>query len=197
MFERIETGLTRAAAALAVLGGLGLIAATLVTCTSILLRALGRAGEALGLALPWARPILGEEELVSFGVGFALFAALPWVMIRRGHIRVDLFQPLFGGRLNRLLDLLGDIGLAAMGYLILTRQWFQIFRPARRSEEPFLTELLSGNWAALLDRLRDGPESQVLGLKLWPTYLVAEALVAAFFLIACFCVIRSARALFA
>ena len=193
MFDRIETLLTRAAAALAVLGGLGLIFATLVTCASILAKLLGRL---LGPSAPdWARPILGEEELVTMGVGFALFAALPWVMIRRGHIRVDLFQPLFGGTLNRALDLLGDLALAALAWLILTRQWFLIFRGPRRSEAPLLEEALAGNWAAFGARLRDGQESQVLGLPLWPTYIVAELCVLAFFAVACFCVLRSGRAL--
>ena len=199
MFGRLESFLTRASAALAILGGLGLIAATLVTCASILAKLAGRivatgAGQ-VPEALSWMRPILGEEELVAYGVGLALFAALPWVMINRGHIRVDLFERWFGLRLNRVLDALGDLALAWIAWLLMTRQWYQIFRPARRKEESFGTELLRGNWAELGDRLRDSQESQILGIALWPTYVVAQICVVAFFVVACFCVLRSVRAI--
>lgn len=193
MFDRLEQFLTRASAALAILGGLGLLFATLATCASIFLRLLGRLLEPFFGVLGWASPILGEEELVTYGVGLALFSALPWVMIRKGHIRIDLFESVFGSRFNRGLELLGELSLAAIAWLILTRQWFLIFRPARRREEPMVSEVLSGNWGVIADRLRDSQESQILGLKLWPTYVVAEACVLAFFIIACFCVIRSAR----
>ncbi len=201
MIDRLDRILTRLAAALALAGGLGLIFATVVTCLSILLKLANRIAGATAGGVPehlaWLGPILGEEELVTYGVGLALFTALPWVMIRRGHIRIDLFQPWFPPRLNRTLDLLGDTALAAIAYLILTRQWFLIFRPARRSEDPLAAELATGNWSVLGDRLRDAQESQILGLKLWPTYIVAELCVLAFFVVACFCVLRSARALLA
>lgn len=200
-FARIELAITRASAGLAILGGLGLIFATFVTCVSILLKLTRRLLDAgfSTVANPelWAgvRSILGEEELVAYGVGLALFAALPWVMIQKGHVRIDLFEPVFGERLNRLLDFLGDLVLAAIAYLILTRQWFLIFKPARRSQEPMSERLLSGDLTVLGDRLRDTEESQILALPLWPTYIVAELCVAAFFLVACFCVLRSGRAL--
>ena len=138
-FDRIERGVVKLASGLAIVGGLGLIFATLTTCASILMKLIRRVFDsALGPEFmlenaPWLRPILGEEELVTYGVGFALFAALPWVMVRRGHIRVDLFDALFGARFNRLLDLLSDLCLAALAYLIMTRQWLLIFKPARGS----------------------------------------------------------------
>lgn len=198
-FDRLEQGVTRFAAFVAILGGLGLIFATLATCLSILLKLLRRLLDAMlgGFfeTAPWAfiRPILGEEELVTYGVGFALFAALPWVMVQKGHIKIDLFESLFSHRFNKLLDLVGDIALAAIAYLILTRQWFLIFKPARREQEPMLTELINGNWSVIGDRLRDSQESQILGLPLWPTYIIAEICVILFFLVALFCVLRSTR----
>ena len=201
MFDRVERVMTGMAATLAIIGGLGLIFATLVTCTSIVLKLLRRGADqvmesaTVGETLPWLRSILGEEELVTYGVGFALFAALPWVMIRRGHITIDLFKPAFGTRFNRLLDLIGDIVLAALAYLIFTRQWFLVFRPARRNQEPMIDLILAGDIAAALDRLNAREESQILGLPLWPTYIVAEICVAAFLAVALFCVWRSARAL--
>lgn len=202
LFERTEHGMTKLAAGLALLGGMGLIFATVATCLSILLKLLRRALDSvagstvIGENLPWLRPILGEEELVTYGVGFALFAALPWVMIRKGHIKVDLFEPVFGKRFNKVLDLLGDTLLAAIAYLILTRQWFLIFKKARGSKESLAELLVQGNFAEIAERVRSIQESQILGLPLWPTYVVAEICILIFFIVALFCVWRSFRALF-
>lgn len=201
VFDRVERATYRFASGLALFGGLGLIFATATTCLSILLKLVRRTAdaffgtEAVGTALPWLHAIFGEEELVTYGVGLALFAALPWVMINKGHIKVDLFEPLFGGRFNRVLDLLGDAILCALAWLILTRQWFLIFKPARRSQEPLLDLLLQGDLAEALTRMETRQESQILGLPLWPTYIVAEICVLAFFLVACVCVWRSLRTL--
>ncbi|WP_085309333.1 TRAP transporter small permease subunit [Planktotalea arctica] len=201
LFMRFERAMIRFSAGLALLGGAGLIFAVLLTCVSILFKLAGRLFEALFGAqwvvetLPWLRAILGEEELVSLGVAFALFAALPWVMIQRGHIKVNLFEPVFTARFNKLLDLLGDLTLAILAYLIMTRQWFLIFKKARGSNEPFVDILLQGDLEQIASRLRDAQESQILGLPLWPTYIIAELCVIAFFAVACFCVLRSARAL--
>lgn len=194
-YERTERGMTRLAAGLALLGGMGLIFATLVTCVSILLKLGGRIFDNTTETFSWLRPILGEEELVTYGVGFALFAALPWVMIQRGHIKIDLFEPVFGDRFNRILDLIGDVILAALAYLILTRQWFMLFSKARGSKEPLGNLLLQGDFAGAADRMRTSQESQILGLPLWPTYIVAEICVAVFFVVALFCVWRRIRAL--
>lgn len=196
-FDRLDTWLTRLAAGVAILGGVGLLAATALTCVSILFRLLGRAVDhILGpQALPWLAPILGEEEIVKLSVGFALFAALPWVMIQKGHIKVDLFEPFFGTRLNRILDLLGDIALAAIAWLIMTRQWYQIFDKPR-GDDPLLGQLLlQMDWPELVDRTRTRQDTQILEIPLWPTYMVAQVCVIIFFVVATFCVIRSARAL--
>lgn len=202
LFERTERGFETLASGLAVLGGLGLIFATLTTCISIILKLTRRTLDAtLGQITDpsiwaWVRPILGEEELVTYGVGLALFTALPWVMIRKGHIKIDLFEPKFGLRFNQLLDVLGDFLLATIAYLILTRQWFLIFKKARASQDTLTELLLQGDFTTLLDRFRDSQESQILGIKLWPTYIVAEFCIFVFFIVACFCTLRSLRALF-
>jgi len=191
----------RGAAAIALLGGLGLILAISVTCLSVVLKLVRRSLDAaLGRYLetvPWGgiRPVLGEEELVSFAVGFALFAALPWVMLKRGHIRIDLLEPWFGGRLNRWLDLIGDLALTVIAYLIMTQQWYLIFKKARRSQDPLLDLIFAGDWATVLGRVRVRDESQILGLKLWPLHIVAEVCVILFFITAVYCCLRSARAL--
>ncbi|MEM8788445.1 MAG: TRAP transporter small permease subunit [Pseudomonadota bacterium] len=197
MIDRLEIYITRLCAGLALLGGLGLLFATAVTCLSILAKLARRMLDAAFAgpdpAWAWLRPILGEEELVTYGVGFALFAALPWVMIRKGNIKIDLFRPAFGDRVNRALDLAGDVALAAIAYLIMTRQFGLIFRGPRRDEPGFWQLFFTGDWPPLGDRLRATQESQILGIPLWPTWVVAEICVVAFFVTACFCVLRSGR----
>ena len=196
MFDRLDRAVHRLCIWVAVAGGLGLLAATLTTCISIIMKLIRRGMEAAHWtpeALDWLSPILGEEEIVQYSVALALFAAMPYVMYAKGHITVDLFKTTFGDRLNRVLDLLGDIILMVIAYLLFTRQWTLLFSPARRNDLPWMTEALSGNWAEILDRLKDRPESQILGIKLWPTYLMAEVLTLLFLIVAVFCVIRSAR----
>ncbi len=200
LFDRTEQVVTRFAAGLALLGGMGLLAATAVTCASILLKLARRLLDmafdpiTVGEAVPWLHAILGEEELVTYGVGLALFAALPWVMINKGHIRIDLFETAFSAQFNKFLDVVSDICLAVLAYLILTRQWFLIFKKARGSKDPLLDVLLQGDLAQAADRVRSSQESQILGVPLWPTWVVAEICVFAFFIVACFCVLRSTRA---
>ena len=202
LFDRTERIIIRLAAAMAIIGGAGLIFATVVTCLSILGRVFRRSldwafATTSTTEPPWAmiRPILGEEELVALAVGFALYCALPWVTIQRGHIRVDLLSPFFGRRLNQLLDLLADVMLALVAYLLVTRQLFLIFSRPRRGQDPLLHELIDGNWPILAERLRDNQESQVLGIALWPTYIVAEVCAVLFLAAALVCVWRSARIL--
>lgn len=200
-FARVERGVERAAAILALVGAVGLGVATLVTCVSVALRLVRRTLDAgLGWAVDpalWSgvRPIFGEEEIVTYAVALALFCALPWATLTRGHVRVDLISSAIGARFDRLLDLIGDLAIAALAYLIASRQWYLIFAPARRAQEPMGSALLQGDFSVIAERLRDRDETQILGLPLWPTYVVAELCMLAFLLAAAFCVLRSARAL--
>ncbi|MBL4806803.1 MAG: TRAP transporter small permease subunit [Rhodobacteraceae bacterium] len=198
LFGRIETLMTRISIGLALIGGLGLIFATVLTCISIILKMIGRVANRISdaSAPSWAHSILGEEELVQLAVGFALFAVLPYVMMRRGHVTIDLFAPVFGRLGNRILTLLGEISLAVIAYLLMTRQWFLIFKKARRDDDLWGELFIRGDWAEIGDRLRDSQISQIIGLPLWPTYIVAEFCTVIFFMVAVFCVIRATRDLF-
>ncbi|MEM7471847.1 MAG: TRAP transporter small permease subunit [Pseudomonadota bacterium] len=200
LYDRLDGWIARLCTTVAVLGGLGLIFAIVVTCVSIILKMTRRTLDAtVGQIMSsdaWGsiRPILGEEELVSYGVGLALFAALPWAIYTRAHVKIDLFESRFGVRLNKLLDLIGDLLFAAIAYLILTRQWYKIFKKPRRNNESELDLLFQGDVAGFLSRIRSADETQILGLKLWPLYSLAELFVLIFLIVAVFCVYRSARA---
>lgn len=202
VFEKIESFLVKLSCIVAIIGGMGLLFATFITCLSVILKLLRRILDGLFasyfdvIAWKFIAPILGEEELVAYGVGFALYCALPWVMIQKGHISVDILKNIFSKRMNLFLEFMGDVAFALIAYLLLTRQWFLAFRKARRSEESMIVEILQGNFGVFAERLRDSQVSQIINFPLWPTYIVAEFCIFLFFIITVFCVWRSARNLF-
>ncbi len=83
----------------AIAGGLMLIAMTILICVSI-----------IGRAFLWAglKPILGDYELVSIGMGFAVFAFMPWTHLNRGHALVSLVADTFGITANAIILVITD-----------------------------------------------------------------------------------------
>jgi TRAP-type C4-dicarboxylate transport system permease small subunit len=65
----------------ALVGGLVLVALTLMVVASVTGRAL------IGMGLG---PVPGDFELVEVGVGIAVFFFMPWCYLRGGHATVDL-----------------------------------------------------------------------------------------------------------
>lgn len=198
-YAAVERVVQQLARGLAVLGGLGLLAAIAITCLSILGKLCRRLLNAVFGAdftppwLAWARPLLGEEELVQYAVGLAVFAALPWLTLQQGHITINLLEKRFSQTANRLLNLCGNAIFCAVVYMMMTQQWFLLFHKARVSQ-PALVELLwRGEFAGIAARLRVHDESQILGMKLLPLYAVAEVCVIFLFVVSVFCVLRSVR----
>jgi TRAP-type C4-dicarboxylate transport system permease small subunit len=99
------------ARSLALLGGLVLVAMTLVTVISIV----GRSLVPFGLA-----PVPGDFELVEAGAAFAVFAFLPWCQLVRGHAAVDVFTSFFPAGINRIIDLISE---ALMTFAIILIAW--------------------------------------------------------------------------
>ncbi|WP_420407428.1 TRAP transporter small permease [Hoeflea sp.] len=114
MLDHIDKGMRKLAAALAILGGLALIAVMLSTVASVT----GRALIPLGLS-----PIRGDFELVELGTGFAVFAFLPWVQINRQHASVEILTMHLSARTNRLIDLVADILMAMIALLLAWKHW--------------------------------------------------------------------------
>ena len=108
----MRTAVERLAAWTALAGGLVLLALVAMVCISIA----GRALTGIGL-----RPIPGDYELVEVGVGFAVFAALPWCHLKRSHAAVDLLAPALSARTNRVIDALIDLLVLAIALLIAWR----------------------------------------------------------------------------
>lgn len=100
---------------LAVAGGLVLMAMVAMIVVSIV----GRALLAFGL-----KPITGDYELVSIGMGFAVFAFLPWAHLQRGHALVALVTDSFGLRVNSWLLVITDLMMLVASAFIAHRLYF-------------------------------------------------------------------------
>lgn len=119
------------ARALAVLGGLALVAVTGLTVVSIVGRAFTRQG--LG-------PIPGDFELVEALTAFAVFAFLPWCQLRRGHANVDVFTRALPGRVNRAIDLGAELLMTLVVVLIAWRLWYGMEDKLRHHETTFILQ---------------------------------------------------------
>lgn len=93
---RLVAGLARG---VAIAGGIVLVAIVALIVVSV-----------IGRSLTWAGlgPVLGDYELVEAGIGFAVFAFLPWAHLTRGHAVVSIFTDMLGPRFNAWLLVLCD-----------------------------------------------------------------------------------------
>jgi len=163
MYHFLHRGADLLARIMAYSGGAVLLAVIVMTCASII----GRASIPLGL-----RPVPGDFEMVEIGVGFAIFAFLPWCQLQRGHVAVDLFRPAFGEVANRLIDVVVDILILGLAIMIAWR-------------------LFEG----MLDKRQFAETTFILRLPIWQAYLAGLAGAGSFVLVAALCALRSLRTL--
>ncbi len=116
---------------LAMLGGIVLIAITVMTVMSIG----GRSLISLGLG-----PVPGDFELVEVGAAFAVFAFLPWCQVNRGHATVDVFTSYLSPGVNRVIDLITELLMTLAIALIAWRLWYGMLDKIRYSETTFILQ---------------------------------------------------------
>lgn len=109
MYLTIERMASITSFVFAMLGGIVLIALTILTVSSVT----GRALIPIGLG-----PIPGDFELVEAGVAFAVFAFLPWCQFNRGHASVEIFTQFLPLGVNRVLDVVIDVLMLAVAILL-------------------------------------------------------------------------------
>lgn len=134
---RLIVGLARG---LAVAGGLVLLAMVAMICVSII----GRALLAVGL-----RPITGDYELVSIGMGFAVFAFMPWAHLNRGHALVSLVTDSFGVKANSWILVITDVMMLLASAFIAWRLYFGMMDKFAYRETTLLLRFPLG-WAYAL-----------------------------------------------
>ena len=98
------------ATAVAIAGGLALVAVTVITVISVG----GRALIPIGL-----KPILGDYEIVQLGVLFAIFCSLPLTQYLRGHADVALLTDRLPARGTAVIELIMDVlTLIAVSFVV-------------------------------------------------------------------------------
>lgn len=119
----LEAGVGRfvhaATGALALAGGLMLLALVVMTVVSIT----GRALVGVFDFFPFDRfgPVPGDFELVEAGCAVAVCTFLPWCQLNRGHVTVDVFLTPLSGRVKASLTLIGNILMTGAAILIAWR----------------------------------------------------------------------------
>jgi TRAP-type C4-dicarboxylate transport system permease small subunit len=131
MYALLHRSADVVARGLALLGGAVLVGLVVMTCLSIL----GRALVPFGLA-----PITGDFELIEIGVAFSVFAFLPWCQMQRGHAAVDLLKPMFSASLNKLLDLVIDLAMLAAAWILAWRLWLGMLDKRNFGETTFILQ---------------------------------------------------------
>jgi TRAP-type C4-dicarboxylate transport system permease small subunit len=149
----------------AIAGGIVLMAVVIMSCVSIIGRGIGKMGFGIG-------PIPGDTELVEIGIGFAVFAFLPWCQLRRGHATVDLFHAAFGAKLNRIIDLVADTLMFIAAALIAWRLGL-----------------------GMIDKKSYSETTWILEIPIWNGYAAGLFGAVVFVIVSAFCVLRSGRQL--
>ncbi len=140
--EALDKLVGRIAALLALAGGAVLLLLVLLTCVSIAGRSLISAG--LG-------PIPGDFELVEMGIAFSVFSFFPWCQYKGAHARVDLFRRAFGRSFNWLLDVVSQLLMLVVAFLIAWRLYDGMLDKFEYAETTFILELpLGWGYAAAL-----------------------------------------------
>lgn len=116
----------------ALVGGIVLVALTLMVVASVA----GRAMIGLGLG-----PVPGDFELVEIGVGVAVFMFLPWCYLRGGHATVDLLymhMPSWG---QKAINIVSDV-LMLLVWLVLTwKLWDGLLEKKEYLETTFILQM--------------------------------------------------------
>ena len=146
-----ERSAERAARLFAVLGGLVLSTLIVMTCLSIVGRAINSAlhGDlaqtlfpALSAALlaTGVGPINGDFELVEAGMAFAIFAFLPLCQLSGAHASVDIFTTRLPPRIESLLRTIVEIVFAAVLVLIAVQLFLGMESKRHSGQTSFLLQ---------------------------------------------------------
>lgn len=112
--RRIADGLIGFAASLAAL-------ALLVEAGVILIDVIGRA---------FGKPLFGSQDMITMTMVILVFGAMALCDRGGGHIAVDLLEPRFSARLNRMID----IGAAILGAVIFVFIAWAVWESAKLSQ---------------------------------------------------------------
>ena len=109
--DTLWTGITWIARILAWIGGAMIMLAALIVCTEVISRKL--------LALPFS----GSDEIGAYLFAVGTSWSMAFVLVTRGHVRIDVLYGTFSSFVRALLDLVALIGLATLVIALTDRSW--------------------------------------------------------------------------
>jgi TRAP-type C4-dicarboxylate transport system permease small subunit len=126
----------------------------------------------IGRAFIWAglSPITGDYELVEAGVGFAIFAFLPWAHLTRGHAVVSIFTDFLNARVNAWIMVACDALMLAVAAFVAWRHWL-----------------------GTLDKYNYGEMTLLLRMPLWWAYAAGLVGAITFVIVAAYLLVRSLK----
>lgn len=163
MYRRLQIIVELIARGLAIGGGVVLLCLIVLTCVSIIGRALVPLNIGLG-------PIRGIYDMTEIGMAAAIFAFLPWAQFNEAHARVDLFQPVMPKTIDRVLDLLFNVAMLVVAAVGTWRLYL-----------------------GMHDKLSFGETTLIAQIPVWQGYAASLAGAVGFIIVAAFCVLRSGR----
>ena len=116
----------------AIVGGLVLVALTLMIVASITGRAL------IGLGLG---PVPGDFELVEMGTGVAVLFFLPWTYLKGGHATVDLLYTHLPAWAKRAVLLVSDLLMLAVWLLMTWKLYEGMVEKKQYMETTFILQM--------------------------------------------------------
>lgn len=116
----------------ALVGGLVLVALTLMVVASVSGRAL------IGIGLG---PIPGDFELVEVGVGVAVFFFLPWCYLKGGHATVDLLYMHMPKWIQRAIVIISDLLMMAVWLVLTWMLWQGLLEKKEYMETTFILQM--------------------------------------------------------
>jgi TRAP-type C4-dicarboxylate transport system permease small subunit len=116
----------------ALLGGIVLVALTLMVVASVTGRAL------IGIGLG---PVPGDFELVEVGVGVAVFFFMPWCYLRGGHATVDLLFMHMPKWAQKSVVLVSDLLMLLVWLMMTWMLWLGMLEKREYLETTFILQM--------------------------------------------------------
>lgn len=90
-------------------------------CCALMLLIVGLTFVEVFMRYVFSMPIRGAEEIIQYAMGTMIFAALPLITARRGHVTVSLIENAVSGGFKRVIDIIVDLCSFAAVSLIAWR----------------------------------------------------------------------------
>lgn len=115
----------------AIVGGIVLVAVSIMTCVSI-----------IGRSFLWAglKPVKGDFEMVEAGIAFAVAAFMPWCQLERGHASVGIFIDNLGPRVDSIVHFITDLLLFGTACFLTWRHIYGMLDKQAYMETTFILQ---------------------------------------------------------